>query len=166
MHGATEQEWNEYFKFLWMRAENKKIINQTMNTKASNVFKTLSHTFNCKYKHQSIQLWCYDNHQHLCFKVFCSEWLSKGYAIPSIESMRSWMELPKVYFTFYHIFFKSVMGEVKWSEALKGKNQKFGSSNTQAHALVLYTDKLAIEGSMEMKLLIDYNIEMEMLQWG
>ena len=46
------------------------------------------------------------------------------------------MELPKVYFTFYQNFFKSVMGEVKWSESLKDKNKKFGPSNAQAHALV------------------------------
>ena len=51
IHGAFEQERNEYFKLLWMRAANKNIINQTMNNKRSNYFNTFSNTFSYKYKH-------------------------------------------------------------------------------------------------------------------
>ena len=36
--GATTREWEEYFKFLWMRAENMKLINIALNTKNPNVF--------------------------------------------------------------------------------------------------------------------------------
>ena len=49
MNGASEKEWEEYFKFLWMRAACKKVINMTMNMKRSNVFSAFNNAFNSKF---------------------------------------------------------------------------------------------------------------------
>ena len=48
MNRATEEEWQEYFKFLWMRTACKIIINTTMNMKRSSAFYVFNNAFNSK----------------------------------------------------------------------------------------------------------------------
>ena len=58
----------------------------------------------------------------------------------SLESIEKRLDNPKAYYIFYIFFYKAAVGEARWKECLEREEGRIGNNNTEAFALLLFSN--------------------------
>ena len=101
-----------------------------------------------------------------CNSDLCSECVDAGCILLSLSSIEQRFGCPKSYYLFYDHFYKAVLGDQAWKEAMKDQdeNSHIGNYTTEAFALLIIMNNYKAwlhEEKMKHgdKLITEYEVE-------
>ena len=74
------------------------------------------------------------------FSDLCQTCVDGKCVLLSLESIEKRLSNPKAYYIFYIFFYKAAVGEARWKECLEMEEGRIGNNNTEAFALLLFSN--------------------------